>query len=279
MASLEQFIAGFEGKTISVAVQDLETGREIFVNADVMMHPASTMKVPVMMEVFRQAEEGSFSLYDKLPIYNSFKSIVDGSGFSLSVADDSETTLYSRIGETESIRELNRLMIVRSSNLATNILMDKVGTARVDAFIKEMGIKDVTVIREIEDKKAYQLNMNNTFSARGTTHMMRLLAEGRVVSKDASDEMIQVMLGQEFNESIPALLPSEVKVAHKTGWTGEFFHDTGIVYPPKRKPYAITLFTYGFPENDETQAHDCMAEVSKIIYRELVFNSNEQGHP
>ena len=269
MAKLESFISQFKDKTISVAVYDLQTGREIFIHADVMMHPASTMKVPVMMEVFRQADAGLLSLDERLPIYNSFKSIVDGSKFTLSVADDSETTLYDRIGETETIRELNRLMIVRSSNLATNILMDKVGTERVDALIKELGIQDVNVIREIEDNKAYRLNMNNSFSARGTTQMMRLIAEGKVVSKEACDEMIQVMLGQEFNESIPALLPTEVKVAHKTGWTGEFFHDTGIVLPPERKPYAITLFTHGFPETDESQAHECMAEISEMIYSGL----------
>jgi len=266
---IERFIAGFEGKTISVAVQGLETGKEIFINADVMMHPASTMKVPVMMEVFRQAEADIFSLDDKIVINNSFKSIVDGSEFSLSVVDDSETTLYPRIGESESIRELNRLMIVRSSNLATNILMELVSTARINTFIKELGIADVNVIRLIEDNKAYRLNMNNTFSARGTTQMMRLIAEGKVVSKNASDEMINVMLGQEFNESIPALIPADVKVAHKTGWTGQHFHDTGIVFPPNRKPYAISLFTHGFPEDDENQAHNCMAQISKIIYEEL----------
>ncbi len=270
MEKLEKFIAQFEGKTISVAVQDLETGKEIFINADVMMHPASTMKVPVMMEVFRQAEAGLFSLDDKIIINNSFKSIVDGSEFNLSVVDDSETILYPRIGEMETIRELNRLMIVRSSNLATNILMELVSTARIDAFIKELGITDVNVIRLIEDNKAYRLNMNNTFSARGTTQMMRLIAEGKVISKEASDEMIDVMFGQEFNENIPALLPASVKVAHKTGWTGDFFHDTGIVFPRNRKPYAITLFTKGFPEDDENQAHGCMAEVSRMIYSELV---------
>lgn len=89
MKLLEEFIKGFTGKTISVAVQDLESGREIFINADVMMHPASTMKVPVMMELFRQAEAGLFSLDDKIIINNSFKSIVDGSEFNLSVVDDS----------------------------------------------------------------------------------------------------------------------------------------------------------------------------------------------
>jgi beta-lactamase class A len=267
---LESFIAQFEGKTISVAVHDLHTGNEIIINPDVLMHPASTMKVPVMMEVFRQAYEGLLSLDEQLPILNLFKCIVDGSEFALEEADDSELTLYKHIGENESIRELNRLMIVRSSNLATNLLMERVGVSRVDAFIKELGITDMTVIRGLEDKKAYRLNINNSTSARSSTYMMRLIAEGRVVSKEACDEMIQVMIGQEFNESIPALLPSDAKVAHKTGWTGDFFHDIGIIFPPSRKPYAISLFTHGFPEDDETQAHNCMAQISKIIYEEIV---------
>lgn len=270
MKPIENFISQFQDKTISVSVYDLETNQEININADVMMHPASTMKVPVMMGVFHQSHAGIFSLDDEIEIYNSFQSIVDGSDFHLDVLDDSEKTLYQRIGEKETVRELNRLMIAWSSNLATNILMDKVGTKNIDVFIKELEIKDVNVMRLIEDVKAYRLGMNNTFSARGTTHMMRLIAEGKVVSKQASDEMIDVMLGQEFNESIPALLSKDVKVAHKTGWTGEFFHDTGIVFLPSRKPYAITLFTNGFPEDDENQAHNCMAEISKMIYESII---------
>jgi beta-lactamase class A len=234
------------------------------------MHPASTMKVPVMMEVYRQEEAGLLALDEPLKIFNSFKSIVDGSEFSLEEVDDSDKTLYARIGESETIRELNRLMIVRSSNLATNLLMEHVTCARVDAFIKELGIENMTVIRGLEDKKAYRLGMNNAASARSSTQMMKLIAEGKVVSRKICDEMIEVMFGQEFNESIPALLPANVKVAHKTGWTGEFFHDTGIVFPPDRKPYAITLFTHGFPENDDSQAHHCMAQISKIIYEEVL---------
>ncbi len=271
MSKLEKFIKQYKEQTISVSVFDLQTQNEININADASMHPASTMKVPVMMEVFRQAQAGIFSLDDSVEIYNSFKSIVDGSEFTLSVADDSETAFYARLGERETIRELNRLMIVRSSNLATNILMDLVGVQRVDLFLKELGVKDINIIREIENNKAYKLNMNNSCSARGLTRMMRLIAEGKVISKEVSDEMIAVMLGQEFNESIPALLPSSTRVAHKTGWTGAFFHDTGIVFPSKRKPYAISLLTSGFPESNEDEAHHCMAEISKIIYEEI-FN-------
>jgi beta-lactamase class A len=270
MTRLETHIAKFKDKFIAVAVFDLQTQNEILVNADVTMHPASVMKVPVMMEVYRQAHEGLLSLDDRLRIVNSFTSVVDGSEFSLDIKDDSEFALYERIGESESIRELNRLMIVRSSNLAANLLMEKVGTARVDAFLKELGIRDYTVIRGLEDKKAYRLNINNAASARALTQVMRLIAEGGVVSQEASDEMIEIMLGQEFNESIPAELPKSARVAHKTGWTGDFFHDSGIVFPQNRKPYAISIMTRGFPEEDEKEAHACMARISKLAYEQIV---------
>ena len=277
MTELTTFISQFKNKTIGVAVYDLQTQKEILINADEMVHPASTMKVPIMMEVFRQAHEGLLSLDEQLEIFNSFKSIADGSEFTLEVADDSETTLYKRIGERESIRELTRLMIVRSSNLASNILLEKVGTACVDAFIKELGIADMAVIRGLEDKKALRLNLNNSASAHSSTFMMRLIAEGKVISKEVCDEMIQIMLGQEFNESIPALLPADVKVAHKTGWSGDFFHDTGIVFPRNRKPYAISLFTHGFPEDKEKEAHACMAQVSRIIYEGMLVETVDDG--
>ena len=266
MTAVETYIAQFSDKTIAVSVHDLESGSEIQINADHAFHPASTFKVHVMMEGFRQAQDEIFSLDDRLQIINSFTSIADGSKFSLDVNDDSETTLYSRLGENENILELIRLMIVRSSNLATNILIEKVGTQNVNAFIRALGIEGVSVLRGVEDNVAFRLGMNNSATARGLTHMMQLIAEGKVVSKLISGKMIEIMLKQEFNESIPALLPKSTKVAHKTGWTGVFYHDTGIVFPENRKPYAISIMTRGFAENDEKAAHECMATVSKMIY-------------
>ena len=271
MNSIETYIAQFPGKTIAVAVQDLETGTSIHINADESFHPASTMKVPVMMEVFHQTSQRLFSLSDQLKIVNSFTSIADGSKYSLDIIDDSETSLYARIGETESIQELTRLMIVRSSNLATNILIEKVGAKQTNNFLQELGIQGVTVARGVEDNAAFRLGMNNSATARGLTHMLTLIAEGKVVSKEASQQMIEVMLGQGFNESLPALLPKSVRVAHKTGWTGEFYHDTGIVFPESRKPYAISILTHGFPENNENEAHNCMAEISKMVYEQIVW--------
>ncbi len=269
MTQVEAYIAQFSDKTISVSVHDLETGNEIHINADEFFHPASTFKVHVMMEVFRQAQEGLFSLDDQVQIINSFTSIADGSRFSLDVNDDSETTLYQRLGEAESIGELTRLMIVRSSNLATNILIEKVGTQNVNAFIRALGIEGVSVLRGVEDNAAFRLSMNNSASAGGLTQTMQLIAEGKVVSKQISEKMVEIMLKQEFNESIPALLPKSVKIAHKTGWTGEFYHDTGIVFLENRKPYAISIMTRGFAEDNEKAAHECIATISKMIYEQL----------
>jgi len=269
MTELETFIVEQEDKTISVAAYDLETGEEILIHADQDFHPASTIKVHVMMEVFHQVAQGFFALEDCLPVINSFTSIADGNKFSLDVNDDAEQTLYPRIGERESIAELTRLMIVRSSNLATNILLEKVGAKNVSDFIQTLGIQGVTFIRGIEDHSAFRLGMNSSATARGLTQTMKRIAEKNVVSEQASEKMIEILLGQEFNESIPALLPKSVRVAHKTGWTGDVYHDTGIVYPEQRKPYTLTIMTRGFTEDQPEEAHACMATISKLIYEKL----------
>jgi len=269
MSDIETFIEEYPDKLIAVAVHDLETRKEILINADESFHPASTIKVHVMMEVFRQAEEGALSLGDHLLLINSFTSIADESKYALDVNDDSEVTLYRRLGESETIRELTRLMIVRSSNLATNILLEKVGPKNVDSFIQALGIKGVILKRGVEDNAAFRLGLNNSATAHGLTQTMKLIAEGKVVSKKASEQMIQIMLKQEFNQSIPALLPYSVRVAHKTGWTGTVYHDTGIVFPQSRKPYAISLMTRGFAEDNEDAAHECMSNISRMVYEQL----------
>ena len=141
-------IAPFGDKAIvEVAFRDLETGETCLIRADEPIHPASTMKVPVMLEVYRQAAEGKFSLDDRVAIKNSFASLVDGSPFALDPKDDSEFTLYKRIGEEVTVRELVRMMITESSNVATNILVEKVSPASTTRFMKELGADGVKVLR------------------------------------------------------------------------------------------------------------------------------------
>jgi len=269
MFDLDPVLENAKDKLIAIAFHDFETGAEYFLNADEALHPASTFKVHVMMEVFRQAHERLLSLEDRIPIINSFTSIADGSKYSLDINDDAEQTLYPRIGESETISELTRLMIVRSSNLATNILLEVVGTKNVNSFIQALGIQGVTVRRGVEDNAAFRLDMNNSATARGLTQTMQLIAEGKVVSREASEKMIEILLGQEFNESIPALLPKSVKVAHKTGWTDDVYHDTGIIFSENRKPYVLSIMTKGFAEEQGSTAHQCMANISRLIFEQI----------
>ncbi len=262
-------------EVIGVAFHDLATGGEVFINADENFHAASTMKVPVMMEIYRQVKAGKLSLDDRLLIKNDFVSIADGSHYSISVADDSEPTLYKKVGEKETIRELMRLMIIASSNLATNILIERVTAARVMDLMKEVGAKNIRVLRGVEDGKAYERGMNNTTTARDLLILLRLMAERHAISQESSDEMVKIMLDQQFNEGIPAGLPKEARVAHKTGSITKANHDAAIIYLPNRKPYVLVVLTRGI--EDEKRAHKLIADVSRAFYEEATGKLKAEG--
>ena len=110
--------------TFGVAFKNLQTGEELYINETEVFHAASTMKTPVMIEVFKQAAEGKLSLNDSIEIKNTFGSIVDGSTYSLQAEDDSEKELYNHLGTKRLLADLVYDMIIVSSNLATNIVID-----------------------------------------------------------------------------------------------------------------------------------------------------------
>ncbi len=264
---IADLVAASGAETVAVAFHDLADGRELLINPDASFHAASTMKVPVMMEIYRQAAAGKLALDERLPIKNDFLSIADGSHFSISAEDDSEPSLYKRIGETATVRELMRLMIIASSNLATNLLIERVTPPRVMELMRKLGARHIRVLRGVEDSKAYERGLNNTTTARDLMILLRHIAEGRAVSKPASDDMIRVMLDQQFNEGIPALLPKDARVAHKTGSITKINHDAAIIFLPDRKPYVLVVLTRGL--NDEARAHQLIADISRVIYESL----------
>jgi beta-lactamase class A len=251
-------------ETVAVAYYDLATGTELMINPDVNFHAASTMKVPVMMEIYRQVAAGKLSLDQRIPINNDFASIVDGSHYSLTADSDSEQSLYNRVGQTETIRELIRLMITVSSNLATNLLIERVTPERVMDLMHTIGANNIRVLRGVEDGKAFQKGLNNTTTARDLMIILRRIAERRAVSAKASDEMIKVMFDQKFNEGIPAGLPPGLRVSHKTGSITKINHDAAIVYPPVGKPYVLVVLERGI--EDEKRAHKLIADISRVVY-------------
>ena len=252
----------------AVAFKDLSTGNEIFINEHETFHAASTMKTPVLIDLYKQAAQGRFSLADSMVIKNEFKSIVDSSIFSLNAGDDSETDLYKHIGEKRAIHDLAYLMITVSSNMSTNHLVELVGAKNVTQTMRELGAKDIQVLRGVEDNKAYEKGMNNTVTAYDLMLVFEKIANGEAVNKDASSAMIKILLDQKFNEVIPARLPAEVKVAHKTGSFTSVHHDSGIIFLPDGRKYILIILSRDLA-NDEAGIKT-MASVSEMIYKYMV---------
>ncbi len=251
-----------------VAFRDLSSGFEYSFNPHVMMHAASTMKVPVMIEIFRQAEQGKVRLTDSVLVQNQFASIVDGSPYSLDLADDSDEVIYKAIGKKLTIRQLVEAMITVSSNLATNLLIALVGAKNVMNMLTELGVQSMLVLRGVEDGKAYQAGLNNRTDAYSLMQIMAAIAEERAASPASCREMIAILKAQKFRENIPAGLPKEVVVANKTGSITAIDHDAAILYPPGRGPCVLVVLTRGIAEHE--RAHQTIASITQRIYKELV---------
>src|SRR5437870_6637284 len=237
----------------------------LLLGANLRFHAASTMKVPVMIQVFRDADAGLLRRDDSLPVHVTFPSLVDGSPFAVDKADDSDSTLYGRVAHPASVRELLELMITRSSNLATDILVERVGAARAQASARALGAWSIQVLRGVEDGKAYRAGLNNTTSARDLGTLLAAIAEHRAASPTACDTMLAILGRQEFNEGIPVGLPAGTRVAHKTGWIGEVvYHDAAVVYPARGGPYVLTVLTGGIKE--DSVAHNLVADLSRLVY-------------
>lgn len=252
----------------AVAYKNLETGEELLILPTEKFHAASTMKTPVMIEVYKQVAEGKFSLTDSITIKNEFRSIVDSSAFSLRQEVDSEQELYSKVGSKASIHDLVYKMIISSSNLATNLIIELVNAKNVTQTMRDLGAPDIEVLRGVEDTKAFNKGWINTTTARDLMIIFEKMAEGETVSPEASQEMIAILTDQEFNTIIPAKLPQDVKVAHKTGSITGVHHDSGIVFLPDGRKYVLVLLSKQV--TDEKAATDAMASVSESIYKYTV---------
>jgi beta-lactamase class A len=261
---IQSRIAQDPGAVVGIAYVDLASGDTLFLNADSAFHAASTMKVPVMIELFRRSVTGSFGMKQPLMIVNQFASIVDGSLYALDSTSDSDTTLYHRIGDRVPVDTLLRLMITRSSNLATNTLITLVGAENVTRTMRSLGATRMQVLRGVEDGKAFDKGLNNTTTARDLATILRAIEEGKAASPTATREMLGILLAQEFNEKIPAGLPPGTRVAHKTGEITAVSHDAAIVYPRGRRPYVLVVLTRGI--SDGNKSSKLIADLSGIIY-------------
>ena len=258
-------IVAASGAEVAVAMRTLDGRRELLIDPDKAFHAASTMKVPVMIELFRQAEAGTLSLDDRLPVRNEFHSIVDGSVYQLSVGDDSDAEVYRNIGQTMTLRDLCEAMITVSSNFAANLLIERVGAANVRRTVHRLGADGMVVLRGVEDQKAFDKGMNNETTARALDVLLTAIAEGKAVSARADAEMVAILKRQKFHDAIPAGLPEGTAVAHKTGNITRIHHDAAIVYGPR--PYVLVVLVRGI--EDTKVSGPLIASISREVWNEL----------
>ncbi len=270
-AQITQRARQVSGAVIGVAFHDLQTSDTLYLNAGESFHAASTMKVPVMIELYRRIDAGGLRLDQGILLVNQFGSIVDGSPYSLDAGDDSDSSAYRLAGSRVPVRDLIDRMIARSSNLATNALIELVGATSANATAHTLGARDIRVLRGVEDDKAYRAGLNNTTTARDLAVLLEAIETGRAASRSSCDRMRDIMLEQEFNTEIPAGLPAGTKVAHKTGWITGVLHDAAIVYPPGRRPYVLVVLTRGITDRD--QARRLIADISRLVYAHVMAST------
>lgn len=246
-------------------LQDLEN--HILINVNENFHAASTMKTPVMMEVFKQVKEGKYKLSDSLLVKNEFKSIVDGSTYSLDISRDGGEQLYEQIGSYRSIEDLVVDMIIYSSNLATNIVMELVGADNVNASLRAMGAKNINILRGVEDMKAFETGLNNSTTAFDLMLVFEAIARGKAVDAVSSKKMVDILFKQKHREMIPALLPENIKIANKTGMITGVHHDSAIVYLPGGRKYVLVILSKNVENMDK--ATDMLAKASFLIYKHM----------
>lgn len=266
-ARLAQDTAGVSAKaplTVGVVLLDPVSGAALLRDADRRMHAASTMKLPVLIELARRVDAGDGGWDDSLLVHNAFASIVDGSPYTLDKADDSDSTLYALEGRRVSRRRLAELMITRSSNLATNLLIGELDPKRVQATARTLGADSIEIRRGVEDGKAYAAGLNNTTTARDLATLLAAVARGTAASPAGTAEILRILSAQEINDRIPAGLPPGTRVAHKTGEITGIAHDAALVYPPDGRPYVLVVLTRGYA--DEARAARAIADVSRLAW-------------
>jgi beta-lactamase class A len=251
------------GADVAVAFRTLDGRDEFFIQPDVAFHAASTMKVPVLIELFRQARAGLLSLDDEIAVVNQFHSIVDGSPFTLDMGDDSDAAVYSHIGGRMSYRDLADAMITVSSNFATNLIIEHLGAPRVQKTTDALGATGMHVLRGVEDDKAFQKGLNNSTTARALLTVMETIARGQAVDEAASADMRAILERQTFNNRIPAGLPPGIRVAHKTGEITRIQHDAAIVYAGR--PFVLVILVRGL--EDARQGSALAADITRVLYR------------
>jgi beta-lactamase class A len=259
----ERILAQSKAVASAVALLDYETGFRFSINPGRPFHAASTIKVAILLAIGKAIDDGRIRPNDTLHVRNRFYSAIDRTPFRIDSESDGYPQLHKLIGRSARVSDLTEWMIVSSSNLATNLLLDYLTLEEAQKVLRDAGISGIDLRRGVDDTKAHEQNLNNETTAEGLLQLFATL-RGDFLSKPSRDLAIKILLQQRFNSMIPALLPSHASVAHKTGEISTACHDAGIVYLPEREPYILVVLTE--VPADSNGRRETIAKISEAVF-------------
>ncbi len=230
-------LEGFQGKAWIYA-KNLDTGKDYSLRGDEQTRTASTIKLAIMAEAFRQVSQGKLSWTDELILTKEKKQ--GGSGVLGEFSDNTKIDLKTAVN----------LMIVVSDNTATNLVLDKVGADNVNDFMDSLGLTDIKSMRKIGgggDSRAWKDDPRNKLfglgraSPKQMVRLVEMMERGELVSKQASADMIATMKRQQYKDGIGRGEPDTIPVASKSGALDRFRADVGIVYT-RRGRIAMAIY-------------------------------------
>lgn len=243
-----------------VAIYHFETGQEFLYQPDQRFYAASIIKVPIMAAVYEQACVGTLSLSEKIAL--RAEDMVGGSGVLGSLSPGLELSIY----------DLVVLMIIESDNTATNVLIDRLGREAIQNAMREWGLHNSQFYNKLQVIPA-KIEGYNEITAGDMNHLLKQIAQGKIVSWRACSEMVKIMKQQLFNDGIPSLLPPEQdgpigafpewEMAHKTGFINGVEHDMGLLYFP-RATFAVTVLSNEI--HDRVAAKQVQGQVGRMLY-------------
>jgi beta-lactamase class A len=269
---IEEIASEMGGDGLAVSLYDYETGLQWSRRGDRWFHSASTIKVAVLVALFGAIDAGRFTLDSRLHVRNRFLSLVDRTPFRVSAGRDADKEVHAAVGKTMRIGDLARHMIVTSSNLATNLLVDLIKVDQAQQMLARHGIRGIDLARGVEDDKAFEANFNNRVTANGLVALFRVIYERSGVLPESAREMLDILFQQEFRAGIPAGIPADVRaaarIANKTGEISVAAHDAGLVFLSDREPYVLAILTEPEPTSDRRMER--IARVSAVVYEWLL---------
>ena len=259
---------------VAVAFRDPDGTGGWGVDADRWFHAASTIKLAVLLALYRARDAGRFPADARVHVRNRFTSLADGRYFRVSASRDANDEVHGHVGRTMRLTDLARHMIETSSNLATNVLVELLGIEAIRAELEECGVEGIEFRRGVEDERAWEEGINNRVTAGGLADLLEGIACGDFVTEESSSRMLDVLHGQRFVDGIPAGLPDEARVANKTGEISTVTHDAAVVYLPDREPYVLVILTEWPEDGPAGDRRALVARISKLVLERL----QEESH-